>query len=147
MPSFKQKYFFIGCVLPLLVGGLLYLGYRTDSLLMFKWFKTIGLESLIIKFRNLVDFLHMPEWVTYSLPNGLWAFSFISFILIFTERLSKTRKLWLVVVISIIVGNELLQKVKLIRGTFDIFDLATNIIFITLAFEIYYLCERKYVNG
>lgn len=144
MLRFKPKFIFIGCcVLPLLVGGILYLGFRTNSLLMFKWFKIIGLESLIIKFRDLVSPAIISKWVIYSLPNGLWSFSFIFFILFFTEDLSRTRKLWLVIVISIIVGCELLQKLKLIRGTFDIFDLTTNIFFITLALGIYYLVKEN----
>ncbi|MEI6898620.1 MAG: hypothetical protein WCL00_01980 [Bacteroidota bacterium] len=63
-----------------------------------------------------------PSLVFY-LPDGLWAYSFISFILIIWHR--KIHIIWIILVFFIYVLFEILQYFKIIPGTGDIMDIFT----------------------
>jgi hypothetical protein len=64
------KKLFLYCFIPLFIGGIIYIGYRTESLLMFEWFKFIGLIKIVVLFRTVTIQIYMPDFVVYSLPNG-----------------------------------------------------------------------------
>jgi hypothetical protein len=115
---------------PLLIGGLIYIGFRTDSLLMFNWFSYLGVIDLVKSYRSLVYEITLPEFFVYSLPNGLWTFSFLMFVYITTNK--KFNFFLTLFCILIIIGLEIFQLTKLISGTFCLTDLLTNIFFIVL---------------
>lgn len=121
--------FIIFCLIPIFIGGIIYLGYRADTLLMFNWLDKFGALEIIYFLRAKLP-KSLPKWIIYNFPNGLWAMSFITFIIIITKSNSKLRCFWLFISISIILGFEILQYFRIIHGTFDFLDLATNILFI-----------------
>lgn len=129
------KKLLIYCFIPLLIGGIIYIGFRTESLLMFKWFKYIGIIDFIKLYRNLVNKIDLPEFLIFSFPNGLWTFSFLMFINI--TATNYIRKILLSFVIFITIGFEMFQGIKLIPGTFCFIDTLTNIFFIILSSKIY----------
>src|SRR3990172_4353052 len=69
-------------IIPLLIGGLICILFRADSLLMFRWFDTIGLGQTIKTARQLIGHSNLPAWTVFSLPDALWIFSFTNFMLI-----------------------------------------------------------------
>ena len=118
------------CIIPIIVGGILYLAYRRNTLLMFTWFKNIGLSECINQLRHFASQHPLPEWFVFSLPNGLWALSFVSYVMIFAGSNRTLKYICMFIAVNIILDFEILQGFKIISGTFDIVDLATNIIFI-----------------
>ena len=86
-PIVKKKYvyFLIHILLPILLGGFIYILLRSSSLLMFQWFESIGILEIVLSFRNISIGLKtsVPSWFYYSLPDGLWVYSFTTAILLF----------------------------------------------------------------
>ena len=126
-------------ILSLFCGGLIYLCFRSSSLLMFKLIEFLHLGVIVIFLRKaflLSSF--MPKWVIYSLPDGLWMFSCTSLILnVWNNRLNKQSMVWIISMPAIAILSEFLQLFHLIRGTFDILDIASYLIGFTAAFFIY----------
>jgi hypothetical protein len=97
----------------------------------------------------LKDFLpilqnNLPEWVLYNLPDGLWLYSFLSCVLfIWRKNLSIGFVLWSSVAIISAIISEYFQRIKLIPGTYDLYDLIAYIIAIIL-FTLNLLKNRKY---
>jgi hypothetical protein len=79
-----KKLFLIHVLTPLFIGGLLYTLFRTTTLRMFKWFSIIGIDDFICLLRRLTLGYknYIPKWSYFSLPDGLWVYSFTSAILI-----------------------------------------------------------------
>lgn len=127
-------------LVPLLIGGLTYIGLRTESLRMFKWIKMISLESEVGHFRNIMSNFspYFPQWVKFSLPDGLWMFSYTSVILIIWEgQINRASIIWLGLIPIVAITSEIFQLLGLLTGTFDWFDF----VFYLLGFciPIYYL--------
>lgn len=120
--------------IPLFIGGLIYTGFRTKNLLMFKWFKYIKIDNLIETYRENFGNIKLPEFIIYSLPNGLWVFSFLTFIIITTHK--KIRLAFILVCIFISTGFEIFQRIKIIPGTFCLIDFCTSIFFTILSFIV-----------
>ncbi|NBB81557.1 MAG: hypothetical protein GVY36_19310, partial [Verrucomicrobia bacterium] len=128
-----MKKIFLGIV-SIAVGGIIYIMWREQTLLMFDWFDLIGLSSVIGFIRNYgVMIGYPPEWVIFSLPNALWVFG--GFLLFFSiwEKESLERKIWLVLFSTIALGSELAQLIGFIPGTYDSVDMFLMCVFITFA--------------
>lgn len=116
----------IGFLFTLLLGGFIYILFRQDSLKMFIWFESINLSNSISELRlfTLPLSFHLPDWFLYSLPDGLWLFSYISLLLlIWGNVISKQNIHWVLLVPLIAIFSEIGQLIKLVPGTFDIVDL------------------------
>lgn len=119
------KQLFIG-TLPLMLGGLIYLTYRTDALLMFDWFDKIGISDFIDFLRSTeqIQNLIIPDWIKFSLPDALWLFSFTYTLLILWDfKINRQSAFWLFIVPTIGLFSEIGQLIGVIRGTFDKLDL------------------------
>ena len=68
--------YLVNVIIPLLIGGLIYIIYRTETLIMFSWFSYLSLDQYVDYLRTFSSYL-LPDWVILSLPNGLWTYSFI----------------------------------------------------------------------
>ncbi len=123
---------------PLLLGGLLYISFRSTTLKMFSWFRYIGVEDSILtirqEFSNLK--LYLPQWTYYSLPDGLWVYSFTSALLILWDNQFKNMKFWLLIPLFSGAIIEVAQGLKIFRGTFDILDLTFTIVALLLSIII-----------
>lgn len=115
----------------LLVGGLVYVLWRDDTLTMFIWFDQIGLTNLVESLRNHTGFLspYVPHWILFSLPNALWL---ISGLLIFESIWGNTswanKLFWFSALWFIAIGAEVCQGLRIIPGTFDWHDMALMIL-------------------
>lgn len=125
-------------IIPLLIGGLIYIGFRSKSLLLFKWFSLLGLEELINLYRLNVKSIELPGFILYSLPDGLWSYSFLEFIGLFKVKLL----VWMVV--CLIISFEFLQLFSIIEGTFCFIDLTVNVAVVILYLKGDYKCLKNY---
>ena len=116
----------IGHLFTLILGGLVYILFRQDTLKMFTWFDSLNLSVVIseIRFFTLPFSDHLPNWFLYSLPDGLWLFSYLSVLLmVWDNTISKHNIHWLLLVPLFAVFSEIGQLFKIVPGTFDILDL------------------------
>ena len=120
---------------PLLLGGLLYVLFRSTTLRMFNWCSLIGFDGTIQLARtSLFAFKdYFPNWIFYSLPDGLWVYSFSSAILILWDG---KLNIWLLIPLLSGVFTEIAQGLYLFPGTFDIIDLFLAIIGLILSIII-----------
>ena len=110
-------------VAPWFLGGLIYLGWRSDRLLLFSWLSGLGFNYDDL--RDAAEVIRLPEAVIHSLPGGLWAYSFSwSLAVVWRTDHSRDRGLWLALPWGVAVGSEFCQLVKILPGTFDRVDLA-----------------------
>lgn len=58
----------------LFMGGCLYLLYRSDSLVMFRWCQSLEVYDFIVSLRPQA---HYDNWLVYSLPDGLWMLAYV----------------------------------------------------------------------
>lgn len=105
---------------------------------MFNWFQSIGIENKVLSIREIFfPFkMYLPQWVYYSLPDGLWVYSFTSAILIVWNNEFKTAKFWLLIPLFTGIISEIAQGLKLFSGTFDILDLTFTIAALLLSIII-----------
>lgn len=124
----------------LLLGGLIYILFRTTTLKMFAWYDKIGLSNSIINLRDHVSPManDIPNWFLYSLPDGLWIFSYISLMLyIWKNSITKNSVIWIFIIPFIALLSEFGQLLKFVPGTFDISDLLFYVLGIFLPLFIF----------
>src|SRR6188508_1513709 len=86
---------------PLVVGALLYLGFRSDRLLGWQWADAIGIGSVAHAARSLVQDLAVPDWVRFSLPDALWVYALAYAVARVQRTASRTeRAAWLAIVLA-----------------------------------------------
>ena len=139
------KLLIIHFVLPITIGTLIYLLFRPTHLTVFHWVEALGLYSLILKARAFLDIsYYMPEWFVYSLPNGLWAYSFMFFMsFIWGDVKSFIKTFFIVLVVVLSVGSELSQLLSLVPGTFCL----TDVFFYTFGLFAGFLLSKLYSKG
>ncbi len=112
--------------LPVFLGGLIYLTYRAETLLMFSWSKYIGFTDFVNFLRTDIQLqnLAIPNWVKFSLPDALWLFSFTYIILFLWDfKINRQSAFWIILAPTVGLFSELGQLVEVIPGTFDKMDL------------------------
>ncbi len=121
-----KKSIFILAFLSLLAGGAIYLLLRPGMIRFLSWLDTFGLNTLVefVKIHCKQSYQSVPAWVVFSLPNGLWAFSYTLIILhIWLDHNSVVKYLWFVSIPVVGMGHETLQYLRVIPGTFCVVDL------------------------
>lgn len=130
----KRKIFLI--LFPLFLGVAIYFLYRSRTLFYFKIFEAHPLiYKYVIEIRDIAWLYrkHLPLWTVYSLPDGLWLFSFGAILLV--DRVFYFFHFTLFTGIYIfMIGLEFIQKYfggrGTVIGTFDKLD----ILFFTLGY-------------
>lgn len=115
-----------------MIGGLIYLLFRNNGLLMFSWFGHLGLTPIIqsLRYSTLELKQFLPKWVVYSVPDFLWTYSLTAFmVIVWNNKLSSNNFFWILAAPLISIIFELGQLFGFIRGTFDL----TDLLFILLA--------------
>ena len=110
---------------PIILGGLIYLLTRPDSLLMFDWLHKIGLSENIAIIRaelRINDFVQ--NWIIYNSPAWIWTFSLTVLIgIIWNYKINKDSLSFLLIPSFLGMLSEIFQKTELLNGTFDFIDL------------------------
>ena len=119
-----QIFCLIISILLFFAGGSIYVLYRSLSLRMFFWFKELGVYHTILSIRDAFGFYKLPDWVVYSLPDGLWMSSYIILTAQLWHKNYSNEALALPLTLPLFVNvSELMQALGLFPGTFDINDI------------------------
>lgn len=124
-------------VLALILGATIYLFFRPTSPLFFKWIDCIGLGNCLHIARNYsLNFTaYFPNWVLYSLPDGLWAFAYALLILQFwMGKKTRISYIWISTIPLLIFGFEISQTINSVHGTFCWTDMGFQFIGILFAY-------------
>lgn len=135
-----RKKLFFGHLFTLTFGGIIYIFFRSDSLVMFKWFSVFSLGTQIdyLRERTLTIKELFPDWFLFSFPDGLWIFSYISLMLLIWGNNIKMQNLfWFFFVPFIATSSEVGQFFNIVPGTFDPVDLIFYILGAVTPFTLY----------
>ena len=108
-----------------ITGGMIYLFFRSDTLILFRWCRLLRLDNLVNSMReSQVANLELPNWIVFNLPDGLWLLAYLLVVdVVWGFRLSCQSVLWLSVLPVVAIGSEVLQHFNIVIGTFDPLDL------------------------
>lgn len=111
-------------VLLLACGGLIYLLFRSKSLNIYIWCSALGLADSIDVMRHTVHDWNVPDFVRFSLPDGLYCTSYI-FVMdgIWKKEAGMVKCIVMSIVPIVAIGSEILQYFGIVKGTFDVYDL------------------------
>lgn len=120
--------------MPVVVGGLIYVAFRSQDHLLFHWANALGLTPAVSWLRAAAAPLSPPlGWILYSLPDGLWLYAFAFFMASTWCERSLEASAWRLLPLALAVGSELAQVVGALPGTFDPMDLLTYAVAFLLA--------------
>jgi hypothetical protein len=125
----KNNFVYLLAVCALFTGGAIYLLWRQDTLLFLSWLDAVRLSAPAetVRAYSLPLYPYLPDWIVYSLPNGLWAFSYALFIsYIWRDNDNPLKYMWYASVPALCIGWELLQYTGTIAGVFCYNDLALS---------------------
>lgn len=133
-------------VSPLLLGSLIYIAFRSERLRMFGWFDNFGISKWVLSLRAIINPYqsNFPDWVYYSLPDGLWVYAFASAYLILWRNDLRAVRFWLLLPLVFGCLAELAQGMGIVRGTFDLIDLSVCSIALLLSILIFNQSILKY---
>jgi len=113
--------------LPLCVGGLIYLLWRAESLLMFGWVDAVGGTEALRAARLWASpaGAYLPDWVAYSIPDAVWVYACTThFCAIWRRVRHVVAHAWRSIGWVLGFGGEVGQGLGFVPGTFDWVDLA-----------------------
>lgn len=146
LPQRKPFYLLPEAILTIIFGGLIYIIFRTDSLLMFSWFEYLKLSDFICFIRNFMVTPLPPsvKFLTNTAPGGFWTFSYTVFLMFIWNLEVNWRNIFYYLLIPFTaVFSEIFQLTGLIPGTFNYLDIVSYIAGATLPFLIHF---RKIKN-
>lgn len=124
-------------LIPVLFGGLIYLLYRPKNIILFEVLDKLSDSTAVDIVRSQVEHVHLPDFMVYSLPAGLWTASYLMAMYLCTKQLNKKMRLSLALPLPIsAVVLEFMQQFGLCPGIFDICDLLCYIIPIVIFVKI-----------
>ena len=130
-----KKQLIVGHFLTLFIGTLMYVLFRIKSILVFDWINSINIIRPINYLREMTIYSkqYLPNWFIFSLPDGLWTFSYVTLVmLIWNNEIKRKNIFWLILLPAIAIISEIGQCLKLFPGTFDLNDILFYILgFIT----------------
>lgn len=113
--------------LPIFIGASMYSLWRSGKLMVFDWYRVVGLYASVLELRGLLAGAKplIPAPILYSLPDGLWVYSFTALMgfIWFNDSRRKAKSFWTLLPVSLAIGSEIGQFLKLIPGTFDWVDI------------------------
>ena len=124
-------------ILALSLGGLIYIVFRSENLLMFRWFNNLGLQEIVSKLRFDYGQTNVWNWVNYNMPACLWLFSYM-FVMdaLWNNDNNMIYQVFIYVLPVVAILSEFLQLINILPGTFDIIDLISYAISIILFITI-----------
>jgi hypothetical protein len=124
--SAKPFYLLPEAILSIITGGLIYILFRTDSLVMFGWFEQLRISEFIYNLRDAHLFPQFGSFKTIinTAPGGLWTFSYTVFLLFIWNLEFNFRNIfYFMSVPAAAVVSEIFQLTGLIPGTFNYLDI------------------------
>lgn len=134
------------CGLALLfMGCVIYLLLRSETIALNRWGAAIGINTLIAPLRSAAQPLTIPDFVRYSLPDGLYCAAYILIMDAVWKGGKPSRVIASSLVPAIAVAHESLQGLGIVKGTFDTTDLLSYSLPLFI-YLIIYACARKRNN-
>ena len=128
----------------LFLGGIIYVLFRPQYLLMFDWIEAIGLTESISRIRENSN-ANLPDWIIYALPDALWTFSYLLCIGCIWKFDVRRCLPALLILPTVSVVDEILQSLNMVPGTFDLMDIIAYSIS-SLIGIVYLRFIRQYSN-
>lgn len=125
--ALTPAYLALHVVLPLLIGGSIYLLWRDTSLLMFRWLDLVGGVAWLEPARGAVAPLRssLPDWLLFSVPDGAWVYACVAFFgRLWFDGPPLPRLFWTALGPALAIGGEIGQLIGVVPGTFDWVDVA-----------------------
>ncbi len=138
-------------VLPLLIAGLIYLSFRGKHLFYYQMIQHVGLENSVLHLRSFAKMYRkeISNAIIYSLPDGLWLFSFGIALMYGSARFYFRYSVFTFITIYMVLF-EFIQKAYRIKireiGTYDYYDIFLFLgayIFASLICFLVYRCNKK----
>ena len=129
MQSQARAYLF-HVVLPIWIGGLIYLTLRQGPIPLFGALQDVLLQGKISFWQTapLPVVRGLPRWFPYSLPDALWCYACVSLALVgWRDGPRVFRAFWLGVALTLSLGFELGQWLQIIPGTFCALDVVFSL--------------------
>ena len=105
-------------------GVLIYATTRTDALYLNQWTSHLSGGALKEFFQPFLSTISIPQWIIYSLPDGLWMLALMMLMmLIWNFKLHHKSLPWLAGAFMTGILFETAQGLHWISGTFDINDI------------------------
>ena len=128
-------------MMALMVGGMIYVFFRPESIMMFKWFPFLGVLRKQVSFFHNV---HFPDYIVYSIPDGLWLLSYI-LLMGAIWNFKYQRCLFIIILLPIFaIFHEIFQLYHLVPGYFDVLDLVVYVIATITGLSILVLSNYMY---
>lgn len=127
-------------LLPLSIGGALYLTLRSEGLQMFSWVEILRVDGVVDDARALAAPIKgiASDFLIYTLPDALWVYSLASAVLLIWQRtVGLEPVIWLGLVAALGVGGEVAQEMSWVPGTFDRWDLGANVVALCAAWFVF----------
>lgn len=136
----RPRNIFTGC-LCLLTGCAMYLLFRSDTIRLYRWVKATVGTSALDSLRETTLGWAMPDFVRYSLPDGLWCAAYVIIAdAIWGEEKGVAKHVTVSLIPAVAIAHECLQLAGLARGTFD----AADLLCYALPLAIYYATIPRY---
>ena len=106
-----KKIKFLLVFLPLLLGVIIYLLYRSKNLFYYNFIHFLNINGYVLFAREVATLYRklFPTWVIYSLPDGLWLFSTGAVFLVARKKY-LLHFFWFLFIYLFVVGGEFVQK-------------------------------------
>ena len=128
-------------VFPVFFGGLIYVGFRQESINLFVLLqKTIFYEPILFIRNGLSVYKdNLSSIILFSLPDGIWVYSCTYMILTIWQGSVKNTHvfLWVIAPVLISIIIECLQSINIVQGTFCIYDMTFYIIGFLMAISAF----------
>lgn len=123
-------HFFVRVLLPLFFGGAIYIFFGDARIRLVKWALNF---DFIDQLRQKMDTYHLPDWLVFNLPDGVWLFALLQLVDIIWAGDENNSNNWMVLSVLLAVVHEVGQYVGMFPGTFDVLDLMSYAIFTIIA--------------
>ena len=108
----------------LMQGCIIYLLFRSKTLNLYLWCSALGLSDVIDYARVYAQHWNIPNFVRYSLPDGLYCTAYILIMdAIWHDGDSLIKHFVIIFVPVVTIGSEIFQYFGLVKGTYDFCDL------------------------
>ena len=139
------KKYFINILLgfiPMLFGGFIYISFRDERILLFYWLNQLNINYSKLRQIDIGDGV-IQSYIIYSLPHGLFIFSGTLIIGVIWRSCKKNFYIYTSILTIIAIIYEISQKFGIIRGTFDVTDIISIIIFSVIGFIIFEIRRKN----
>lgn len=124
----------------LFCGCSIYLLFRSETLNIYQWCSEVGMSGYVDLLRVVALGWAVPDFVKYSIPDGLYCAAYIVLIEAIWEEQKRWTKYFIISIVPIaVIMCEFLQYFGIKKGTFDICDLICYVgpILVYVVIEIY----------